>query len=146
MCKFFRLIDPAGAVQARQFASVKVRPVLGGTDLESRLRIGRQGRVHCPVDKRAGVDRQHENGERNDAEDRRNEADRDEPATDIASFVRSWRKLVLLHCVQASTRFQIRFVQRDASADVQAIASRAESVSSAITPDLEPAAGATSQN
>ncbi|HEY8125514.1 MAG TPA: hypothetical protein VIF88_08865 [Methylocystis sp.] len=33
----FGLIDPAGAVQARQFAPVKVGPVLRRVDLQSRL-------------------------------------------------------------------------------------------------------------
>jgi hypothetical protein len=145
MRKSFRLIDPAGPVQARQFAPMEVGPVFARIDLQPRFRIGRQGRIHCPVDKRAGVDRQRQNSERNDAEDRRNEADCDEPAADIACFVRSWRKVVLPHCAQASIRCEIRFVQRDASEDVQPIASRDENVSSAIIPDLAPADGATSQ-
>jgi hypothetical protein len=100
MRKAFRPIDPAVAVQARQFAPVEVRPVFARIDLQPRFRIRRQWRIERPVDKRARVDRQRHNGEGNDAEDRGDETDRNEPAADIAYFVRSWRKVILLHCAK----------------------------------------------
>lgn len=102
--------------------------------------------MHGPVDHGAGIERPCEKGQEDDAENGRSEADGDKAAADVASFVRSWRKVFLVHCAHASIRVQIRFVSLEASTDVQAMASKAESVSSAISPELAPAAGATSQN
>jgi hypothetical protein len=140
------LVDPAGAVQARQFTSVKIRPVLCRINLQSRLGERRQRQIHCPVGHGVGIERPCDKGQEDDAENRRREADGDKAAADIASFVRSWRKVVLVHCAYASTRVQIRLDNREASTDVQAMASKTESESSAISPKLASAAGATSQN
>lgn len=139
-------MGPAGAVQTSQFAAVKVRHILRRVDLQPWLRVCRQRQIHRPVDHRAGKERPGEKREKNDRENRRNETDGDEAAAHVAAFMRSWSEVFLLHCAHASIQFQILLFPRATSRLVQAMASKAESVSSAIIPELAPAKGATSQN
>jgi hypothetical protein len=65
-----RLIGPAGAVQAGQFAPVKIRHVLGRIDLQPWLWVWRQWQIHRSVDNGARKERPCEKGKKDDRENR----------------------------------------------------------------------------
>jgi hypothetical protein len=68
MGRAFRLIGPAGAVQARQFAPVKIGHVLRRVDLQPWLRVWRQRKIHRPIDHRVGKERPCKKRKKNDGE------------------------------------------------------------------------------
>jgi hypothetical protein len=66
----FPLIDPAGAVQAGQFAPVEVRHILRRVCLEPRLGVRRERQMYRPVDQCAGKERPCEKAKQDDGENR----------------------------------------------------------------------------